>query len=228
MFDLKSAIATASTVTFMTGAGVSTASGIPDYRSKGGLYADAERPEYALSHDNLQAHPAAFHEWVLANMYHPEAKPNIIHEKMAAITNEKGTIVTQNVDGLDRQAGAKHVVEFHGNLYRIFCQTCGQTTDYAHYRQSDRHEADGGIYRPGIVLYGEPIDGDVVDRAVAAISAADLLIVVGTSFQVYPFAGLIGYARPDATLVAVNKEPIDLPAGAHMVVGDATTVFADL
>lgn len=229
MFSLKDAIANAKFVTFMTGAGVSTASGIPDYRSKGGLYDDdSETPEYALSHDNLQAHHANFHDWVKKNMYHPEAKPNVIHEKMAAITNEKGAIVTQNVDGLDRQAGAKNVVEFHGNLYRIYCQTCHQETDYVHYLQSDVHEADGGIYRPDIVLYGEPIDPDVVEAAISAISRADLLIVVGTSFQVYPFAGLIGYARAEATLVAVNKERISLPQGAHMVQGDAVDVFATL
>lgn len=229
MFDLQAAIDAAEYVTFMTGAGVSTASGIPDYRSKGGLYDnDSERPEYALSHDNLQAHHQHFHDWVVANMYHPEARPNVIHERMAAITNQKGAIVTQNVDGLDRQVGAKHVVEFHGNLYRIYCQTCGAQTDYQHYLASDVHEADGGIYRPDIVLYGEPINNAVADAAIRAISQADLLIVVGTSFQVYPFAGLIGYARPDATLVAVNKEPIALPSGAHMVVGDATATFGQL
>jgi NAD-dependent deacetylase len=227
LFDLKGAIAQAKHVTFMTGAGVSTASGIPDYRSKGGLYADAERPEYALSADNLAAHHAHFHDWVVANMYHPEAKPNVIHQALAKITNEKGTIVTQNVDGLDRQAGATHLVEFHGNLYRLYCQTCHQSFDYRDYLQSDIHAKDGGVIRPDIVLYGEPIANAVVQAAVAAIQQADLLIVVGTSFVVYPFAGLIQYARPDATLVAVNKEPLALPAGAHMVLGDATQVFAE-
>ncbi|MFD1486134.1 NAD-dependent protein deacylase [Lacticaseibacillus baoqingensis] len=228
MFDLKKALACAQHVTFMTGAGVSTASGIPDYRSKGGLYADSQRPEYALSADNLAAHHDAFHEWVVKNMYHPAAKPNVIHRVMAAITNEKGTIVTQNVDGLDRQAGAEHVVEFHGNLYRLYCQTCHQAIDYHDYLKSDIHSADGGVIRPDIVLYGEPIASEVLQAAVKAIQQADLLIVVGTSFVVYPFAGLIQYADPKATLAAVNKEPLELPLGAHMVLGDATQVFADL
>ncbi|MFD1393090.1 NAD-dependent protein deacylase [Lacticaseibacillus jixianensis] len=228
MFDLKEAIAQAQFVTFMTGAGVSTASGIPDYRSKGGLYSDLASPEEALSDDNLRLHHQAFHDWVVKKMYYPNAKPNVIHEKMAAITNEKGAIVTQNVDGLHQKGGAKHVIEFHGNLYNIFCQTCGRHFDYQTYLKSDVHEADGGVLRPGIVLYGEPIEPNVIARAVSAIRQADLLVVVGTSFQVYPFAGLIGYARPDAVLAAVNREPIALPAGAHMVLGDATAVFAKL
>ena len=161
-------------------------------------------------------------------MYYPDAKPNVIHEKMAAISNQKGAIVTQNVDGLDRQAGAKHVVEFHGNLYRIYCQQCHQHFDYQTYLKSDVHAADGGILRPDIVLYGEPINPDTVSAAINAIASADLLIVVGTSFVVYPFAGLIGYAQPDATIVAVNREQIALPQGGHMVLGDATDIFADL
>lgn len=228
MFDLKQAIANARFVTFLTGAGVSTASGIPDYRSKGGLYADLASPEEALSIENLQQHHQAFHDWVTKKMYYPDAKPNVIHEKMAQITNAKGAIVTQNVDGLHQRGGAKHVVEFHGNLYRIYCQTCGQQIDYQTYLQSDVHAEDGGIFRPDIVLYGEPIEPDVINAAVEAVTNADLIVVVGTSFQVYPFAGLLQMAQPDAVLAAVNREPIRLPAGAHMAVGDATTVFAAL
>ncbi|WP_225048556.1 NAD-dependent protein deacylase [Lacticaseibacillus kribbianus] len=228
MFDLKQTIAQAKFVTFMTGAGVSTASGIPDYRSKGGLYSAMARPEYALSADNLRDHHQAFHDWVVANMFYPDARPNAIHEAMAAITNEKGAIVTQNVDGLHQQAGAEHVVEFHGNLYDIVCSKCDAHVPYQDYLKSDVHAADGGRLRPNIVLYGEPIDPAVSAAAIRAVEAADLIVVVGTSFQVYPFAGLIRFARPGATLAAVNREPIELPYGAHMVVGDATDVFAGL
>ena len=228
MFDLQQAISAAHNICFLTGAGVSTASGIPDYRSKGGLYAYSEKPEYALSDDNLARHHEDFHQWVLANMFHPEAQPNVIHDTMAEISNAKGTIVTQNVDGLDAHAGAKHVIEFHGNLYRLYCQKCHQTFSYAQYRESDVHEADGGIIRPDIVLYGEPIDPQVVQAAVQAVSTADLLIVVGTSLVVYPFAGLLQYASPDATLVAVNKEALQLPPAAHMVQADAVSVFEQL
>ncbi|MFD1430025.1 NAD-dependent protein deacylase [Lacticaseibacillus mingshuiensis] len=228
MFDLQGAIDQAQFVTFLTGAGVSTASGIPDYRSKGGLYSDMVSPEYALSADNLRDHPDDFYQWVKAHMYYPEARPNIIHEKMAAITNAKGAIVTQNVDGLHTQAGAKNVVEFHGNLYRLHCQTCGQAIDYQTYLASEFHTADGGVIRPDIVLYGEQIAPRVIDAALEAVNAADLIVVVGTSFQVYPFAGLIQGVDPMTTLVAVNREAIDLPYGAHMVVGDAVKVFEDL
>lgn len=126
MFDLQTAIDNAHHVTFMTGAGVSTHSGIPDYRSKGGLYANSADPEYLLSADNLRDHPASFYDFVKTRMYYPDAKPNVIHEKMAAITNKKGTIVTQNVDGLDTKAGAHHVVQFHGTLYQVHCQKCGK------------------------------------------------------------------------------------------------------
>lgn len=227
MIDLQSAIDNAQRVAFLTGAGVSTASGIPDYRSRGGLYQDGGvSPEYALSHDNLVQHHEAFHQWVLANMFHPEAKPNVIHEKMAAISNAKGAIVTQNVDGLDRAAGAKHVIEFHGNLYDLYCQKCHAKFTYGQYQASDIHEADGGVIRPNIVLYGEPIAADVAEAAVDAVASADLIVVVGTSLVVYPFAGLLQYAKPRARILAVNREALDLPAGAAMVLGDAAELFA--
>ncbi|MDT3391582.1 MAG: NAD-dependent protein deacetylase, partial [Bacillota bacterium] len=143
MLDLQATIKAAKFVTFLTGAGVSTPSGIPDYRSKNGLYANQQSPEYLLSTENLQQHPADFYQFVKENMYYPQAKPNVIHEKMAAISNEKGAIVTQNVDGLHKAAGAKHVVEFHGNLYHIYCQKCHQDFGYQQYLTSDRHAADG-------------------------------------------------------------------------------------
>lgn len=228
MFDLKSAIQTAHHVTFLTGAGVSTASGIPDYRSRNGLYADMKAPETILSDQFLRQHHEEFHAWVWQHMYHPEAEPNVIHQAMAAIANAKGTIVTQNVDGLDQKAGAKSVVEFHGNLYRIYCQTCHQRVTAETYQASDVHAPDGGRLRPDIVLYGEPIAPGVVQAATAAVQAADLLVVVGTRLRVYPFAGLLQEANSEATLVAVNQEALALPSGGHMVVGDATKIFADL
>lgn len=228
MFDLKKAIDDAKYVTFLTGAGISTPSGIPDYRSKNGLYSGRERPEYLLSHENLVQHPASFYDFVKTNMYFPEAKPNIIHEKMAEITNEKGAIVTQNVDGLHTKAGAKNVVEFHGNLYDIYCQTCGERVSYRTYLENDHHQKDNGILRPNIVLYQEGIPQQALEGAVAAIEAADLIIVVGTSFQVYPFAALINYRQSDAKLVAVNKEVLKFDFPVTMIKGDAQEVFAKL
>lgn len=228
MFDLKHAIDQAKFVTFLTGAGVSTLSGIPDYRSKTGLYAGQMQPEYALSHEHLVTDHEGFHRFVVDHMYYPDAKPNVVHRVMARITNQKGAVVTQNVDGLDRLAGTEHLVEFHGNLGNIYCQTCGHTTSVAQYLQSDRHEEDGGIYRPGIVLYGEPIAEPVVEAAIDAVSRADLVIVAGTSFQVYPFAGLIQYADPSAQLVTINREQITLPARAELVLGELDEIFGKL
>ncbi|GAF39406.1 NAD-dependent protein deacetylase, SIR2 family [Agrilactobacillus composti DSM 18527 = JCM 14202] len=228
MFDLKKAIEQAKHVTFLTGAGVSTPSGIPDYRSKGGLYAGHQNPEYLLSHENLIQHPDSFYDFVKNNMYFPNAKPNIIHEKMAVISNEKGSIVTQNVDGLHTKAGAKHVVEFHGNLYDIYCQTCGKHVDYKTYLTDYHHQEDGGILRPNIVLYQEGIPEKNLEGAVQAIEAADLIVVVGTSFKVYPFAALINYRSRNAKLVAVNKEKLDFDMPVEMIQGDAQDVFARL
>ncbi|WP_063515913.1 NAD-dependent protein deacylase [Schleiferilactobacillus harbinensis] len=228
MFDLQKAIDTAHNITFMTGAGVSTHSGIPDYRSKGGLYANSADPEYLLSAENLRDHPESFYDFVKNRMYYPDAKPNVIHEKMAEISNEKGTIVTQNVDNLDIKAGAKHVVQFHGTLYKVHCQKCGKQMPWQDYLKDMHHQTDDGILRPDIVLYGEGINQQTLINAVQAVQSADLIVVVGTSFRVYPFAGLIQYARPDAVLVAVNKENIAAGDDIHMIQADALSVFEKL
>ncbi|KRN27917.1 hypothetical protein IV38_GL001756 [Lactobacillus selangorensis] len=226
--NLQATLDQARHITFMTGAGVSTASGIPDYRSKNGIYAGHQNPEYLLSADNLRDHPESFYQFVKENMYFPDAQPNIIHTQMAKIANQKGDIITQNVDGLHTKAGAEHVIEFHGNLNRIYCQTCGQQFTTAEYLQSDRHAADHGILRPDIVLYGEAIDPDAVADSITAIQAADVIMIVGTSFQVYPFAGLIQYRQPDAKLIAVNEEQLQFPFPVEMIQGDAVNVFAQL
>ncbi|MFD1317743.1 NAD-dependent protein deacylase [Loigolactobacillus zhaoyuanensis] len=228
MVDLKAAIKAAKFVTFLTGAGVSTASGIPDYRSKNGLYANQQDPEYLLSTENLQRHPADFYQFVKSSMYYPQAKPNAIHEKMAAISNEKGAIVTQNVDGLHRAAGAKNVVEFHGNLYHIYCQKCHETFTYQQYLKSDQHAADGGILRPDIVLYGEALPEQAISQAITAVGQADLIVICGTSFRVAPFSLLVNYAQPGAQVIAVNEEKLDLPFAFEMVQADALDVFQQL
>lgn len=139
--ELQTDIKQAQRVVFLTGAGVSTHSGIPDYRSKNGIYhGTAIPPEVLLSDDTLLHQPEEFHQFVMDNMYFPDAQPNLIHQKIAAICNQKGTLITQNVDGLDRKAGNKHVVEFHGNLYNIYCTTCQQAVSYQAYQHSFRHD----------------------------------------------------------------------------------------
>ncbi|MBA1395121.1 NAD-dependent protein deacetylase, partial [Lactobacillus sp. XV13L] len=136
----------------------STASGIPDYRSETGVYAGKKNAEYMLSHDNFIQHPADYWHFVKENLYFPQAQPNIIHQKMAQIANQKGLVITQNVDGLDRKAGCKNLVEFHGTLYDTYCTKCGQAVDWHEYLQDYRHQNCGGIIRSSIVLYGESIN----------------------------------------------------------------------
>ena len=209
---------------FLTGAGVSTHSGIPDYRSKAGLYADQVDPEYLLSNDNLVDHPEAFYRFVQTRMYYPDAKPNLIHTEIAKLCNQRGQLITQNVDGLDLKAGNQHVIEFHGNLYDLYCQKCGQQIPYTDYAKSDRHQADQGIIRPRIVLYGEQIEPEHLTRSVAAMQSADLILIVGTSFRVYPFAQLLQYRNSHAKIYVINNEKIDAP-GIEMIQDDALTIF---
>lgn len=228
MTQLNDLLNSANHIVFMTGAGVSTASGIPDYRSKNGLYSGMEAPEYLLSDECLQREPQKHYDFVTASMLYPDAKPNVIHEKMAEFAQKKGAqIITQNIDGLHTKAGtpAENLVEFHGNLSRVYCQKCGKKATLAEYQAEMHHQNCGGILRTDIVLYGEPINEDNLRRSLAAIAAADLLVVVGTSFVVYPFAGLISYRQPQAKLAAVNKQQIALPENGVMIQADAVDEF---
>lgn len=226
--ELQTDIDQAKHIVFLTGAGVSTHSGIPDYRSKNGIYNGvSESPETILSGETLHQRPEFFHEFVMKNMYFPDAKPNPIHQKMAQICQEKGSLITQNVDTLDTKAGNPHVTEFHGNLYNIYCTKCQQPVSYEDYAASPYHKNCGGIVRPGIVLYGEGIDSQVLQASVAAMQASDLVIICGTSFVVYPFAQLLAYRRPNAKIWAVNKTEI-AARGVNSIIGDALDVFEAL
>lgn len=225
--DIQQLIDNAKNIVFLTGAGVSTASGIPDYRSKGGIYDGiALRPEYLLSTEALASEPEKMYEFAKENMYFPAAQPNIIHEKMATLTQKnRARIITQNVDGLHLKAGAKNVIEFHGSLYNIYSTTDGKPSDVDTYLQSPYRE-DGALLRPAITLYGEiPFR---VDEAAQWMTQADLVVIVGTSFVVYPFAGLLQYARPNVPVLAVNLEQIPAPAHVKQVVGDAREFFSEL
>ena len=225
--EFKADLSAARHPVFLTGAGVSTHSGIPDYRSKTGIYNGvSELPETILSEDTLFNRPELFYSFVMQNMYFPEAKPNLIHEKIAAICNEKGYLVTQNIDTLDAKAGNRHVTEFHGNLYDIYCSKCHKQLTYEDYAKGYRHEC-GGIIRPGIVLYGEGINPDNISNSVNHIANSDMVIIVGTSFVVYPFAGLLNYAPASAKLWALNLTEIPA-AGIKQLTGDALDVFKQL
>lgn len=216
-------------IVFLTGAGVSTASGIPDFRSANGLYTQDKNAEYYLSHRYFSSDPEGFYEFCKKNLYFPDAKPNVIHRKQAALTNQdRATVITQNIDNLYEEAGTTHLIDFHGNLYHVYCEKCGETVPVADYLKSRLHAKDGGPLRPDIVLYDEGIKQDDIMNSVRALQAADLVVIVGTSMKVYPFAGLLEYRNPDAQVLAINQQELHLPCDFTMVQTDATKFFDEL
>lgn len=226
---IQRAFSQAQKIVFLTGAGVSTPSGIPDYRSNNGLYTHHQNAEYYLSHGCLTREPAVFYDYVKTNLYKPDAKPNVIHERQAALTRQdRATIITQNIDNLYNEANAKHLIEFHGNLYRVYCQKCGQHVDWHQYLKSPVHENCGGQLRPDVVLYEEGLNEDNISNSVEALSNADLVVITGTSMRVYPFAGLLDYRNPMAPVIVINNEPLSFPFNFEMVQEDAAKFYEEL
>lgn len=222
-------IKSAQHIVFMTGAGVSTPSGIPDYRSKNGLYQAHHNAEYYLSHAFLEQDPQGFYDYLKQNLYYPDAQPNVIHTTMAALTRAgRASVITQNIDNLYNDARTQNLVEFHGNLYQIYCTACGQQVAWQDYLQSPYHKLDQGYLRPNVVLYDEGIQQANVDRAVTFLQQADLVVICGTSFRVYPFAGLIDYRNPQAQVLAINEEPLHLPFDFTMVQQNASDFFKEV
>ena len=216
-------------IVFLTGAGVSTASGIPDFRSANGLYTKDKNAEYYLSHRYFVSDPDGFYRFCKENLYFPDAKPNVIHTKQAALTQQdRATVITQNIDNLYEEAGTKHLIDFHGNLFNVYCEKCGQSVPIEDYLKSRIHQTDGGPLRPDVVFYDEGIKQENVINSVRAMQAADLVVIVGTSMKVYPFAGLLEYANPAATVLAINQEALQLPVKFQMIQTDATEFFKAL
>lgn len=214
-------------IVFLTGAGVSTPSGIPDYRSVSGLYTKSglKEPEYLLSRRALLNDTEDFHRFI-KQLCQEDARPNVIHEKMAQLGKSKNVmVITQNIDGLHGKAGSKNVVEFHGTLAECYCEKCRQSVDLEEFLQHFEHKHCNGIIRPDVVLYDEQIDHDNINRSLQALSFADTVVIVGTSFRVYPFASLIQYAPRDARIFTVNKEPVDSVNASAEFLGDAVDVF---
>lgn len=210
---LKKWIAEAKSVVFFGGAGVSTESGIPDFRSVDGLYHQKYPypPETILSHSFFLRNPEAFYAFYREKMLFPNAKPNAAHLKLAQM--ERGgrlrAVVTQNIDGLHQAAGSQKVLELHGSVLRNRCMKCGEKYALDAILQSEgvpRCKKCGGIIKPDVVLYEEPLDNAVVEDTVRAMDEADLLIVGGTSLSVYPAAGLLG-AYHGRHVVLINKTP---------------------
>jgi len=215
-------------IVFLTGAGVSTASGIPDYRSMNGVYQGKEAPEYLLSKTALNNEPDKFYDFV-RHLYHPEAKPNVIHKTIAKLQNDKKVaVITQNIDELHNKAKTKQIVHFHGSLYEIYCQKCFKSASAKEYLNDMHHVQCGGILRPNIVLYEEGIDNEALDQSIQYMQNADTVVIVGTSFKVYPFAGLIYEANKKANLLAINQISLKNPYILSEYIGDAVDVFKRL
>lgn len=227
--QIQTAFDDAKHIVFLTGAGVSTASGIPDFRSANGLYSQNQNAEYYLSHRYFASDPEGFYEFCKKNLYFPDAKPNVIHEKQAALTQQdRATVITQNIDNLYEEAGTKHLVDFHGNLYHVYCEKCGQTVPVEEYLRSRIHKLDDGPLRPDIVLYDEGIKQQNIIDAVKAMQTADLVVIVGTSMKVYPFAGLLEYRNKNAKVIAINRQKLSFSFDFEMVQEDATKFFEEL
>lgn len=206
-----------------TGAGVSTESDIPDFRSKGGVYESIQRnygepPEVLLSHNYFYSHTARFYDYLRKYLLFPDARPSGAHMAFAALerAGRDVTVVTQNIDGLHIKAGSRKVFELHGSVYRSHCTSCSRAFGLADILNGGEVPrcACGGVVKPDVVLYGESLDEATVDGAVRAIARADLLIVAGTSLAVYPAAGLIDYFEgPRLALINKSVTPRDSRAG---------------
>lgn len=218
----------AENIVFFGGAGVSTESGIPDFRSEDGLYKSkyAYPPETILSHDFFMANPREFYRFYFDKMIYSSAKPNSAHLKLAEM-EKKGklkAVITQNIDGLHQSAGSNIVYELHGSVHRHYCSRCGvfHTLNdvFERFKNKELPLCEcGGIIKPDVVLYGETLDDQTVEDSINSIARADLLIVGGTSLNVYPAAGLIRYFKGDK-LVIINKSITPFDNSADLVILD--------
>ena len=216
-----------SSIVFFGGAGVSTESGIPDFRSVDGLYHQHydQPPETILSHTYFMAHPEGFFQFYREKMLCLDAQPNAAHRKLAELerAGRLKAVVTQNIDGLHQKAGSRTVYELHGSVLRNYCMKCRQFygADFmVEARGVPRCPVCGGIVKPDVVLYEEQLDQETLEDSVLAISRADMLIVGGTSLVVYPAAGLINYYRGDK-LVLINRDATPYDHRADLVIHDA-------
>ena len=207
---LKELIDGSGNIVFFGGAGVSTESGIPDFRSVDGLYHQTFKypPETILSHTFYETHTEEFYQFYRAKMLAPDARPNAAHYKLAQWEREGRlkAVITQNIDGLHQKAGSREVLELHGSVLRNYCTRCGKFHDLDFILRTTgvpRCEC-GGVVKPDVVLYEEPLDENVMAQAIRYIRQADVLLIGGTSLVVYPAAGLVQYYR-GSKLAVVNK-----------------------
>ena len=232
---LREIINESGNIVFFGGAGVSTESGIPDFRSVDGLYNQKydDPPETILSHTFYRHYPEEFFRFYKDKMLCLTAKPNAAHLKLAKWEQEGKlkAVITQNIDGLHQAAGSKRVLELHGSVLRNYCEKCGKFFDaeyMLHSKGAPKCDDCGGAIKPDVVLYEEGLDNQTLSDAVSYISKADVLIIGGTSLVVYPAAGLIDYYRGNK-LILINKTPTARDSGADLVVqGSIGEIFSSL
>ena len=220
---LRGMIKNSDKIVFFGGAGVSTESGIPDFRSVDGLYNQQwdYPPETILSHSFFMKKTEEFYRFYRAKMLCPNAEPNTAHLKLAQLEREGKltAVVTQNIDGLHQAAGSKKVYELHGSVLRNYCMKCGKFHSVEFIMNSTGVPTCecGGVVKPDVVLYEEGLDDSVVNGAVNAIAEADTLIIAGTSLNVYPAAGLVRYFRGN-NLVIINMSPTGMDSSADLLI----------
>lgn len=225
--QLQQWISESDNIVFFGGAGVSTESGIPDFRSVDGLYHQKYDvpPETILSHTYFMEHPEEFYRFHRDKMICAGAKPNVTHLKLAELerAGKLRAVVTQNIDGLHQMAGSQTVYELHGSVHRNYCMKCHQfydADDIAASQGVPHCKVCGGMIKPDVVLYEESLDQETVEASVLAISRADVLIVGGTSLVVYPAAGLLQYYRGNK-LVLINRDATPYDRRADLVIHDS-------
>ena len=223
---LRTLIDGAKRIVFFGGAGVSTGSGIPDFRGTDGLYTAVHTydapPEEILSGSYLKKHPHQFYEYYKNEMLYPNARPNGAHTALAKLESmgKLTAVITQNIDGLHQTAGSQNVIELHGSVLRNYCVSCGKSYPLSYItgaKDIPHCEKCGGTVRPDVVLYGEGLDNGAFTEAAKEIAASDLLIVGGTSLTVYPAAGLLRYFRGES-FVILNKSETPYDAYADLII----------
>ena len=226
MKTLQQIIDSSDRIVFFGGAGVSTESGIPDFRSQDGLYNQKYDypPETIISHSFFMKHTEEFYRFYCDKMLALDAKPNAAHLKLAEM-EEKGKldcVITQNIDGLHQKAGSKKVYELHGSVHRNYCMKCGKSYTAEQVKAAGgvpKCEC-GGLIKPDVVLYEEQLDADCIDKSIAAIAACDTLIIAGSSLTVYPAAGFVRYFRGN-DLVLINRDPTPMDSECDLVIHDS-------
>ena len=222
--ELRQIIEDSDNIVFFGGAGVSTESGIPDFRSVDGLYNQKYKypPETIISHSFYRRNPEEFYRFYKDKMIFADAKPNKAHIKLAELEKQGKlkAVITQNIDGLHQMAGSRNVIELHGSVHRNYCEKCHAFYDLDYIVNSDgvpKCEKCGGTVKPDVVLYEESLDEQVMDKALDYIAHADVLIIGGTSLVVYPAAGLVRYYR-GSKLVVINKDATGIDSSADLCI----------